>query len=332
MIPGRATAAGTSGRGLPARPGLDGLAISTVCPGTYLGPADDATDRLYEDALRAALAGGCTLVDCAGNYRYQRSERALGRVLREVPRESVAVCTKAGFLPFDGPEGREEWFRRELFEPGVVATDDLAGSHVLSPRYVRWQAENSRRNLDLATLDVLYLHNPETWLRERGFEEFRLRLRACFEELERLADEGWIAFYGVATWSGLRVPPEQAEHLSLEGLALLAREIGGEGHRFRAVQAPLNLGMPEAAVADTQEVGGRRMPLLRAAGELGLTAFASASLMQGRAVESLPAVRSVTTALVGMTSLGHVRRNLEVAARPPLDPEEALQTFFRTEE
>ena len=96
-------------------------------------------------------------------------------------------------------------------------------------------------------------------------------MRAAFELLESLCDEGWIGVYGTATWDGYRVPPDAREHLSLRTLAALAREVGGESHRFRVVQAPYNVVMPEAALAETQE-GARRTtrPRRRRRGPSGL--------------------------------------------------------------
>lgn len=359
LHPGRATPSATAAHARGARPGLDGLSLSGVGLGSYLGTPDDETDGGYAASAAEALRLGGNVIDTAINYRYQRSERALGAALRDafrggLPREAVVVCTKAGFIPLD-PETAQDPSRyvyERLLDPGVIVVEDIAGgSHVMTPGYLRHQAAQSRRNLGLQTLDVFYLHNPDVEVRERPEPEFWPRLRACVEELERMADDGWIGCYGVATWGALRVPPESPEHLSLERVLRMAREVAGEGHRFRAVQAPLNLAMPEALAAATQPVGSRRLPLLQAAGELGLTVFASGSLAQGRLAGSLPrgivsampdlpddAARALqftrsapglATALVGMKTPEHVRRNLALLDLPPLDPE-ALQECLDT--
>lgn len=354
LTPGRATPTATASVAKGARQGLAGLSLSSLGMGTYLGPADDETDAGYTASAREALRRGCNVLDTAVNYRFQRSERALGEALRAafaegLPREAVVVCTKAGFLAPDPDSAADprRFVVEHLLEPGVIRVEDLTGgNHAMTPRYLRHQAMVSLRNLGLDTLDVLYLHNPEVEVRGRSPEDFWRRLRACFEELEQMADDGWIASYGLATWSALRVLPDSSEHLSLERAVRMARQVGGEGHRFRAVQAPLNLAMPEALAAATQPVQGHRLPLLQAAGELGLTVFASGSLGQGRLAEGLPAgleaampglpddasralqfTRSAPglhTALVGMKSPEHVRRNLALLDLPPLG-EEALQ-------
>ncbi|HEX4594129.1 MAG TPA: hypothetical protein VH157_07630, partial [Bryobacteraceae bacterium] len=132
--------------------------------------------------------------------------------------------------------------------------------------------------------------------------------------------------------------------LSLERLAGIAREAGGEGHHFRFIQLPLNLAMPEAF---GMQVDGENV--LGLAGRLGITAVASASLLQARLARNLPSeirdrllgtrtdaqraiqyVRStpgITAALVGMSSREHVRENLELATVAAATEEQYLGLF-----
>ncbi len=114
MLKDSATAAGTSAyaKRFPTLPGnfrpMLGLAVGSIGIGTYLGEPDAATDAAYEEALKAALRGGINLIDTAVNYRFQRSERVIGKVLAEliasgeVMREEVVVATKGGYITFDG--------------------------------------------------------------------------------------------------------------------------------------------------------------------------------------------------------------------------------------
>src|SRR5262245_62078781 len=78
MIKGFATAAGTSE--YRARLGRaaadlhwrtwDGLLVSSLGAGTYLGGDDEATDLAYRESVARALALGLNLVDSAINYRH----------------------------------------------------------------------------------------------------------------------------------------------------------------------------------------------------------------------------------------------------------------------
>lgn len=55
---------------------------------------------------------------------------------------------------------------------------------------------------------------------------------------------------------------------------------GGDEHHFRVVQLPYNLRMQDAATINSQLMKGKRMSLLSAAQQLGVSVVASASLMQ----------------------------------------------------
>src|SRR5690349_15819325 len=114
MLENCATADGTAAyaKRFPQYPGnyrpMLGLSVSSIGIGTYLGESDSETDAAYEQALRAALLGGFNFVDTAVNYRFQRSERVIGKVISElvrsgdIRREEVVVATKGGYLSFDG--------------------------------------------------------------------------------------------------------------------------------------------------------------------------------------------------------------------------------------
>ena len=56
---------------------FQGLKISSIGLGTYLGEHDAETDAEYRDAIMRAVELGCNLIDTAVNYRFQQSERAI---------------------------------------------------------------------------------------------------------------------------------------------------------------------------------------------------------------------------------------------------------------
>ncbi|HEX2781493.1 MAG TPA: aldo/keto reductase [Gemmatimonadaceae bacterium] len=319
---------------------------SSLGIGTYLGESDDAEDARYEQALRAAVDVGINVIDTAINYRCQRSERVVGRVLRTLGgsarRDELVICTKGGYVPLDGsvPASREEYnalLEREYFARGVMRGEDVVGGgHCLAPSFLVDQVARSRANLGVETIDVYYVHNPEQQLPAVGRDAFRRRMVRAFEALEARVEAGEIGVFGCATWNGLRTAPDAREHLSLEMLVEAAREVAGDEHHFKVVQLPVNLAMSEALRAPTQRVGTRQLTLVEAAIELGVTIVASASLMQASLARSLPtAVRDalprydtdaqralafvrgapgITTALIGMRSAAHVRENIAIAA------------------
>ena len=326
------------------------LVASSLGIGTYLGECDDVDDARYAVAVRGALDRGINVIDASINYRCQRSERTIGAVLREAiaagttARDEVIVCTKGGYIPLDAsaPATREDYLRylHETFvDPGIVSAEDVAGGgHSLSPSFLAHQIQASQTNLGVRTLDVYYLHNPEQQLDYVQPARFRTMIRRAFALLEERVASGDIGCYGCATWNGLRTPPDARGHLDLSELTAIARDVGGDNHHFRVVQLPINLAMSEAVRLPTQKLGGRRVvPLLQAAAELGISVLASATLMQSRLTDGLPAavresfpalttdaqraiafVRAlpgVTSALVGMRSLDHVEENLRTVRR-----------------
>ena len=338
MTRAHATATGTHGiaiRNKQAHPSFyrqaQGLTVSTIGHGTYLGEMDEAADAGYVEAIQAAIGLGLNFLDTSLNYRHQRSEKNIGEALKKsgVAREEVILCTKAGYLV-----------------PGAMPAESIApadmagGMHCLSPQFLQHQLNLSLANLQVDAVDVFYLHNPETQIRFVSREELESRLRRAFELLERLADDGLSQFYGVATWEGFRKPGQ----LSVVQLEALARSIAGDKHRFRFIQLPLNLAMTEALSSEHESLDGRGVSPLAAAEALGITAIASASLLQARLSTGLPEAMAscfpgtrtdaqralqftrstpgVRLALTGMGRADHVRENLELAALPALGPAE----------
>lgn len=357
MLAGRATAAGTTRFRDRAAAKLapdflrplspDGVLVSSIGLGSYLGECDDADDIRYADTAHHAIATGINLLDSAINYRCQRSERAFGKALSRAvrmetaSRDELVVCTKGGYIPLDGtqPARREdyqEYVKREYLDPGIMSAEDIvAGGHCLTPAFLANQLARSRANLGVETIDLYYLHNPEQQLDAIEEPELERRIRAAFEMLEDRCTAGEIGAYGCATWGGLRTPPDERGHLSLATLVKCAREAGGADHHFQAVQLPVNLALSEAIRAPTQRIDDRELTLLEAASELGVAVIASATLLQAKLASRLPkqmrealpglstdAQRAIafvrglpviTSALVGMRSAGHVRENLGAA-------------------
>ena len=333
-----------------------GLVLSSIGIGTYLGEPDDSTDQGYTDAVVAAVEGGINVVDSAINYRLQRSERSVGAALRKLAsngfaRNEIVVCTKAGFLTPDGamPADPNEYFSHEFLERGIIRAEDIAaGCHCMATRYLADQIERSRRNLGIQTIDVFYLHNPETQLSEVSAEEFRRRIREAFTFLELAVASQKISAYGFATWNAFREDPKSPGYLSLEEIAGIAVEVGGAEHHFRFVQLPFNLAMPEALTRPNQSVAGKSVPMVQAARALGVTLITSAALLQGQLTKNLPpfigealklntnsalalqfarSVPGLTTALVGMRKLDHVKANLALVGIEPTPREQFLKLF-----
>ena len=322
------------------------LLMSSLGIGTYLGPVDEKTDRLMHLAIVRALTNGINVVDTAINYRHQRSERIVGQAIHQAisqgiaNREEVVICSKGGFIPHPN---RVDWFKATYVDsPGAsLSLADLSQQrHCLHPDYIRDQLNRSLDNLGVETIDIYYLHNPETQLSEVSGEIFYERLKACFQVLEEAVEAGQIGAYGLATWDAFRVPPTHKAHIDLVKAQTIAQTVSHQGSsHFKFIQLPLNLLMLEGATLASQTIDGCQMPAIEAAQELEITPIASAALAQGSELKKmLPLLRSkskepltiaqqalqftrsipgISTALVGMKKPEHVAQNLELVKLPP---------------
>jgi aryl-alcohol dehydrogenase-like predicted oxidoreductase len=337
-----------------------GLVLSSIGIGTYLGTPNDKSDQAYAACVAAAVERGINVIDTAINYRFQRSERSIGAAIQHLlkqgySREEFVVCTKGGYLTPDGsmPSDPNDYFYREYIQPGILNPNDIVGgSHCMTPRFLENQLDRSLKNLGIDSIDVYYLHNPESQLGEISRPDFHERVRDAFIFLESMVKAGKIQFYGMATWNGSHQKPRARDAMQLAEIATIAQDIAGEDHHFRFIQLPFNLGMTEALTQGSQTVNGKEKTAMEAASDLGITLVASASLLQGQVTRNLPPfvaealgleddaqralqfVRSapgITTALVGMANPTHVIDNTKLVAIPPATIDQFSKLFSRGE-
>jgi aryl-alcohol dehydrogenase-like predicted oxidoreductase len=314
------------------------LLVSTIGLGTYLGSIDRDTDAGYSEAVYTALQGGVNLIDTSLNYRAQRSELSVAAGLQRFckgggSRDEVILCSKGGFL-----------VPGAVTETSISAEEIAGGIHCIAPAFLLDQIKRSRKNLGVQTIDIYYLHNPETQLNSVDAEVFADRIRAAFTLLESAVADGLIRYYGVTTWDGYLLGK-----LPLATLIAIAREIGGEQHRCRFIQLPLNLAVQDDSALPTQGLGD----VLDLAKKGRITVVASASLLQGRLARDLPqeiadiivglqtdaqraiqftrSTPGVTAALVGTSKAEHVSENLALGQVAPLtaDAYEHLRNILR---
>ena len=149
------------------------LTVSSIGLGTYIGPPDDITDFYMYNAVKSCiLSGGVNLIDTAINYRYMKSERAVGKALKticskyEYDRNELIICSKIGYVPEDADIGKKSHaFVQHLVEGEKISMEDIIFDdkkrpvHCIHPEYLNEQLNLSLHNLGLSTIDVMYLHN-----------------------------------------------------------------------------------------------------------------------------------------------------------------------------
>ncbi|KHG33050.1 aldo/keto reductase [Sulfurospirillum sp. MES] len=271
---------------------FDGLIFSKLGFGTFKKEPYKEENYLfdYKEALKTAIRGGINLIDTAINYRYQQSEREIGEALEEliqegeIKRDELIICSKGGFIPLDFPfpQNPYMWIDEHIVQKGLARPDEIElDQHCMTPAFLYDSLQRSLENLRVETLDVYFLHNPETQLQRLGRRHFLHRLEDIFRLFEAMVDEGKIRAYGIAVWNALTYEEHNEEHINLEEVFDVAREVGGSNHHFKYVQLPFNIAKTHAYSVPTQKMSdAKEYTVLQVAHKLGLGVLSSASLLQ----------------------------------------------------
>lgn len=336
----------------------DGLLLSSLALGTYLGTPDTETDARQLEVILDAVRAGITYIDTAANYRCGRSEKVVGEALAQLAGApqggpAVVVGTKAGFLPYIDhyPDAADaDYFRSTYIDTGVVKPEWVVGDwQCYHPDYLDWQFEESLRRLRRASVDIFYLHNPEAMVPFLSKAAFRETLSLAFAWGMDKVRAGQIRFLGISTWGGL-LDLSPGESLSLTEVHDLAAAAGAQDH-FKFIQAPFSAGLTQALTHRTQtDRQGRPLSLVRLAAELGLHLLGSAPLMHGELLKVgcpeelrrlfprastmqiyLDFARScpgLATAIVGTTRQAHLKEAIELLSHAP-NPAAFRELFAR---
>jgi aryl-alcohol dehydrogenase-like predicted oxidoreductase len=339
----------------------DGIFLSSIGIGTYLGDPTVQHDELIEKAIYDSVrSGAVNVLDTAINYRYMKSEKCIGRALSRliddnvISRNQVFVCTKNGYITNDADYPSVdvmEYIQKMFISPGLIQAGDISsGYNILNPNYIARCIDKSLMNMRLKTIDLVYIHNAfESWNQDVSRSEFNHMIADVFRTYERYRTDNKIRYYGMATWSCFRVPRDSNEYLSLEDMVNIAEEAGGKNHGFKFIQLPYNLAYSEAIFLKNQNVGSEKdLTILEACRKLDIGVFTSVPLLQTRllnvkvpdysgitdqVIKLLQIVRStpsVTAALIGQKNPNHIARNVSIAKIPPLeesDFREAVNTL-----
>jgi aryl-alcohol dehydrogenase-like predicted oxidoreductase len=248
---------------------FDGLLLSSIGMGTYLGQPTEEDDQAVENAVfQSVKSGAVNVIDTAINYRAMKSEKSIGRALLHlvkkdeiISRDQIFVSTKNGYITNDGDYPNidiMEYMYSMYIQTGVIRADDISsGYNVINPNYLAKCIDKSLMNMHVSTIDLVYIHNAfESWYQDVSREQFMEMLVKAFELYEKYRDQNKIRYYGMATWTCFRVPPDSPEYLSLEEVVKSADSVGGgKNHGFKFIQLPYNLAYSEALLLRNQSVG-----------------------------------------------------------------------------
>jgi aryl-alcohol dehydrogenase-like predicted oxidoreductase len=236
----------------------------------------------FKDSIKEAIANGVNVIDTAPNYRYQQSHREIAEAIKEseVSRESLIVSTKVGFIELDFPfPDPYKWINENLVDKKLSTKENVfVDQYCIEPDYVRWSFENSLKNLDLESVDILYLHNPEFALGYISYDELLVKIKEVFKLFEEFRSEGKIKFYGVATWNAFTLEESNMEYISIKDLVDISKEIGSDG--FKYLQMPYNLAKPHPFAYTNQRFDdGLFYTPFQIANKYGLSLITSSTLL-----------------------------------------------------
>lgn len=270
MLKGFATQAGTE-QFAAAHPALayqplgnTGLHVSSAGFGGYrIGTGVP----LFQEALVRAIHGGINLIDTSANYADGGSEELVGHVINQlartgqVQREEMILVTKGGYLQGSNYELSQR--RKELGQPFPDLVEYMSDlEHCIHPDFLADQITRSLRRLDVETIDVYLLHNPEYYLSwaknqhlplDEARNEYYRRLQLAMQHLEREVTRGRIRAYGISSNSF----PYAAAHPEFTNLSTcweLATRLRVQ-HHFQVIQLPMNLFETGAATQFNQPKG-----------------------------------------------------------------------------
>jgi aryl-alcohol dehydrogenase-like predicted oxidoreductase len=332
---------------------FDGLYLSSIGMGTYLGQPNAEDDKAMENAIYESVrSGAVNVIDTAINYRNMKSEKSIGRALSRlikeniVSRNDVFICTKNGYITNDGDyPGIDvmEYMQNMFISTGLIDSKDISsGYNVLNPNYIARCIDKSLMNMHLSTVDLVYIHNAfESWYNDISKEQFIEMLSKVFQVYEKYRSNNKIRYYGMATWTCFRVEQNSKEYLALEDVVNLAEKVGGMHHGFKFIQLPYNLAYSEALLLKNQSVGSEKnLTILEAADRLNIKVFTSIPLFQSRLlrakipdymgltdqvaklIQIIRSSPSVIAPLIGQKKPEHVEQNLKISNIQPLNDKE----------
>ena len=332
---------------------FNNLNFSSLGIGTYLGRITAEDDMDLENAIYHSLkSGAMNVIDTAINYRSMKSEKNIGHAIRRliddkiISRDQVFISTKNGYITNDGDYPTIdvlEYMHKMYISQGIIDSKDISsGYNVLNPNYIRKCIDKSLTNMQLDTIDLVYVHNAyESWFQDISRSEFDEKIRRVFQVYEEYRSKNKIRYYGMATWTCFRLPRNEEGYLSLEDMVRIAENVAGKDHGFRFIQLPYNLAYREAYLLKNQTVGSENdLTILEACNKLNIGVFTSVPLLQAKLfdakipdylgidnqllkiVQITRSTPNVIAPLLGHKKLNHVKENIELAKVAPLNNSE----------
>ncbi len=164
--------------------GRSGLKVSEIGHGLWgVGDWPDSEDKQSLEVMQLSLDRGCNFYDTAAAYGNGRSEKLLGKLIKNNPGQEIIVATKV-------PPLNDKW----PADPG----DKL--DQVFPKQYIIETTKRSLDNLGIDRIDVQQLHVwDDGWAQNSAWQE----------AAQQLKEEGLVRLLGLSLnrwepWNGLK--------------------------------------------------------------------------------------------------------------------------------
>ncbi len=156
--------------------GKSGLKISEIALGGWLNFSNYVDEGLSIRLIQHAFAAGVNLFDVADVYADGQAEVALGKALKDLPRDQIVVATKCRGRMWPGPLG-----------------EGLSKGHIMAA------CEASLKRLQVGHIDLYQVHWPDE---ETPIEE-------TMEAFDLLVSQGKVRYIGCSNFSAKQLEAAQ---------------------------------------------------------------------------------------------------------------------------
>jgi|SRR5579864_1742664 len=296
--------------------GRTGFEVSEMAHGLWgMGDWSDSTDTESLKALQLSVDLGCNFFDSAWAYGNGKGDSLLGDIIARNPDKRLYAASKI-------PPANDKW----------PALPEYKYHDVFSPQHVFKHADLIRKKLRTDSIDLLQFHVwDDSWTDEPDF-------RSTVEKLKR---DGWIRSFGLSL---NRWQPENGLKAIRTGLVDVVQVIynifdqAPEDELFPACQE-LNIGVIARVPLDEGSLGGKMTletrfpkndwrslyfgpenlpPTIKRVEQLKQILPDGMALPQ-MALRFILSHPAVSTIIVGMRKLDHVRDNIAMSDAGPLE-------------
>ncbi|MCS4594617.1 aldo/keto reductase [Brevibacterium sediminis] len=277
-------------------------------------------DETAIGAVTEAWDQGIRYFDTAPHYGLGLSERRLGEVLSDRPRDEFLLSTKVGRLirPADQP--------RELDDEGFAVPGDRVRVRDYSRDGIRRSIEDSLERLGLEKIDIVFIHDPDDFWTET--------IDGAVPMLNQLRDEGVIGAWGAGMNQAemlTRFVRETDIDLVMQAGRYTLLEQGGReelipGCERRGVGV-VNVGVFNSGILANEDPLAQAKynyedapaPIIERAQKFAELAAAHDTTLPAAALAFSYRDPAVTNVTVGMRTAEQVRRNAELFRQPVPD-------------